>query len=137
LGRIIVATSYDKGRTKTGQARYMPVHPTLAAMLAEWKLNGWPEMMGRQPGPDDLVVPLPASQWVKAGTMRRTHHSYKRLVKDLEALSLRHRRGHDLRRTMISLAMGDGARKDLLKLCTHGPPRQEGIDAYINSKNPA
>jgi hypothetical protein len=37
----------------------MPVHPVLAAMLAEWKLQGWPEMMGRTPEPDDLVVPLP------------------------------------------------------------------------------
>ncbi|MFY0570116.1 hypothetical protein ACN28E_40700 [Archangium lansingense] len=28
---------------------------------------------------------------------RTDHHSYKRLVKDMEALGLRHRRGHDLR----------------------------------------
>ncbi len=25
----------------------------------------------------------------------------------------------------------DGARKDLLRLCTHGPPNREGIDAYV------
>ena len=43
--------------------------------------------------------------------MRTDHHSYKRLVKDMEALGLRHWRGHDLRRTMISLARTDGARK--------------------------
>jgi len=131
LGRLVIATSYNKGRTKTGQTRYMPVHPSLAAMLAEWKLKGWPEMMGRNPGPDDLIVPLPASRRVDAGTMRTKCHSYKRLKRDLKELGLRHRRGHDLRRTMISLAISDGARKDLLKLCTHGPPRREGIDAYI------
>jgi hypothetical protein len=32
---------------------------------------------------------------------------------------------------MISLAIEDGARKDLLRYCTHGPPRREGIDAYV------
>lgn len=30
--------------------RYVPVHPTLAAMPAEWKLSGWAEMMDRTPG---------------------------------------------------------------------------------------
>ncbi len=63
--------------------------------------------------------------------MRTDHHSYKQLVKDMEALGLRHRRGHDLRRTMISLAHTDGARKDILELCTH-TPRKSGntIDLY-------
>jgi integrase len=27
LGRLVVATSYDKGHTKTKRTRYMPVHP--------------------------------------------------------------------------------------------------------------
>src|SRR5204863_8107064 len=49
LGRLLIATSYDTGRTKTKQPRRMPVHPALAAILAEWKLSGWPAMMGRQP----------------------------------------------------------------------------------------
>ncbi len=131
LGRLVIATSYDKGRTKTNRTRLMPVHPVLAAILAEWKLNGWPEMMGRQPTPDDLVVPLPASYRVKLGTMRAAHNSYKRIVKDLNKLGLRHRRGHDLRRTMVSLARTDGARKDILELCTHNPKKgQSTIDIY-------
>jgi hypothetical protein len=54
-----VATSYDKGRTKTGRTRFMPVHPTLATMLAEWRLVGWPAIFGRTPNPDDLICPLP------------------------------------------------------------------------------
>ena len=131
LGRLIVATSYDKGRTKTKRTRYMPVHPTLAAMLAEWKLGGWTAMMGRAPTPEDLIVPLPQSARIALGKMRSKNDSYKRLFKDLEALGLRHRRGHDLRRTMISFARTDGARKDLLELCTHTPRRKgSAIDDY-------
>jgi hypothetical protein len=35
------------------------VHPTLAAMLAEWKLGGWAQLIGRAPGSDDVIVLLP------------------------------------------------------------------------------
>jgi hypothetical protein len=31
---------HEKG-TKTEVVKHVPVHPTLAAMLAEWKLGGW------------------------------------------------------------------------------------------------
>ena len=67
LGRLLIATSYDKGRTKTKQPRRMPVHPTLAAILAEWRLSGWPAMMGRQPTPDDLIVPRPPDHAIRSG----------------------------------------------------------------------
>ncbi|MFP2904009.1 hypothetical protein ACLESD_02830 [Pyxidicoccus sp. 3LFB2] len=40
--------------------------------------------------------------------MRTDHYSPKRLVKDMAAVGLRHRRGHDLCRTMISPARTDG-----------------------------
>jgi hypothetical protein len=32
------------------------VHPTLAKLLAAWKLSGWERLFGREPKPDDLVV---------------------------------------------------------------------------------
>ena len=31
--------------------RAVLVHPVLAALLAEWKLPGWPRLMGRKAGP--------------------------------------------------------------------------------------
>src|SRR6185312_6202167 len=70
---------------------------------------------------------------VEFGRMRTDHYSYKWLVKDMEALGLRHRRGHGLRRTMISLTRTDGARKEILELCTH-TPRKRGntIDLYTS-----
>lgn len=140
LGSLLIATSYAKGRTKTKTTRRMPVHPVLAAMLAEWCLSGWEAMMGRRPGPDDLIVPLPPMsaemrrqrQNPRAGGMRSKNDSGKRLVKDLRALGLRHRRGHDLRRTMISLAQDDGAVKDILRWGTHGRPRRDSIDDYTS-----
>ncbi len=79
LGRMTVAHAYNtrKNRakgTKTNSVRYVPVHPTLAAMLAEWRLSGWVSMMGRQPEPDDLLLPLPPN-----AAERRRHRTRLRV----------------------------------------------------------
>lgn len=58
LGRLTIARSHRKTHSKTKRGRSMPVHPTLAAMLAEWRLSGWEKLMGRPPTPDDLIVPV-------------------------------------------------------------------------------
>jgi hypothetical protein len=49
---------------------------------------------------------------------------------------VRHRRGHDLRRTFITLAQVDGARRDLLETITHGP-RGNIINVYTTFPWPA
>jgi len=136
LGRIVVLTSYDRGDTKTGAERWMPMHPVLAAMLAEWKMRGWASQQGRAPGPDDLVVPHPRptnrGPRVEFGGMRSDHDSYKRLRIDCAALAFRLRRFHDLRRTFITLAREDGAERDVLRLCTHGAPGQDVMELYTS-----
>jgi len=55
LGKILVAKSYNtrgniEKTTKIDAVKHIPVHPVLAAMLAQWRRAGWPEMMGRAPG---------------------------------------------------------------------------------------
>jgi integrase len=133
LGRIVVDTSYDRGRTKTEDERWMPIHPSLAALLAEWKLGGWAQLFGRPPAAGDLVCPCPPPTTrgprKPAGAMRDKNWARKRFVKDLAALQLRHRRAHDLRRTGISLAQDDGADRSILRWGTHAPPR-EVFDLY-------
>jgi integrase len=39
LGRVLIATSYDRGQTKTGAERRVPIHSTLGTVLAEWRLS--------------------------------------------------------------------------------------------------
>ena len=60
---------------------------------------------------------------VEFGGMRADHDSYKRLHLDLEALGMRERRVHDLRRTAITLYRDAGADRDVLRRCTHQPSR--------------
>jgi integrase len=45
------------GLTKSGVPRAVPVHPTLAKLLAAWKLSGWSSTYGRTPTADDFIVP--------------------------------------------------------------------------------
>ena len=135
LGRLVISTSYDTERTKTRVERWMPVHPVLAAVLAEWRLAGWPREFGRVAGDEDLIVPhtKPANRGprVQFGGMRSDHDTYKRLRIDCDAMGLRHRRVHDLRRTGITLAREDGADKDVLRFCTHGGP-EDIMDVYTS-----
>lgn len=131
LGMLFVANNYEHPLPKGDVCRPVPTHPTLAAILAEWRLHGWARMMGRQPTPDDLVLPLPPQAKSKFGHWRRKEYSHARLEQDLEALGLRHRRGHDLRRTMISLCRSNGAVRDILRRATHKPPK-EVIEGYTS-----
>lgn len=135
LGRLVIDRSYD-GPTKSGDERWMPIHPALAALLAEWKLGGWARTFGRPPKPDDLVCPVPPEPPRKgkmkpAGSMRDKNWARKRFMRDLAALELRHRRAHDLRRTGISLARSDGANGDMLDRGTHAAPT-EVMDLYTS-----
>jgi integrase len=100
--------------TKTESVRMMPEHPTLSALLAEWKLSGWRKMFGRQPTATDLIVPS------RRGVNRSSNHMLKKFKQDLERLGLRPRRQHDLRRSLIGHAVDDGATRDRLKPGTHG-----------------
>lgn len=143
LGKLLVARSYNSkaGReknTKTEAVKQVPVHPTLAAMLAEWKLGGWPSLIGRPPTEDDLIVPLPPD----AAERRRSRVSlepfrganYSGLLwreTDLPALGWRHRRHYDMRATFITLAIEDGADPEILEnRVTHTRQSRSVFDGY-------
>lgn len=119
LGRILVVASYTRHNgfeksTKTGNPREVPVHPTLARLLTEWLERGFVEMFGREPRPDDLLVP---NHW---GSYRIDSNFWQGLDADLKALgNLRRRRFHDTRRTFASLGRTDGAIPAVLKSVSH------------------
>lgn len=100
--------------TKTKVPRAVPVHPVLERILDAWRSTGWASVYGRDPLAGDFVTPT------RAGTPRDATLAQRQLVEDLATIGLRTRRGHDLRRTFITLARVDGADKDLLRHVTHG-----------------
>lgn len=120
LGKLVIARSYNTRRrvekdVKTQRPREMPVHPTLARILARWWDSGWEKAFGRAPTAADLIVPS------RSGMHRNSNHMLKRFHEDLERVGLPPRRQHDARRTFISLARADGARGEILEWCTHSP----------------
>lgn len=117
--------------TKSGVPRAVPVHRELAKMLEHWRKHGYRETYGRDPKPTDLIVTT------RAGRQRKADETQKQFRRDLDALGLRTRagkarwrRGHDLRRTLITLAREDGAPDHLLRWVTHGPKAHEILDVY-------
>jgi len=140
LQRLTIARSYDQ-RTKTDAVRVVPVHPTLAAALARWKLSGYAELVGRPPRPDDFVVPgvmvSPGRNRIVSVRldargevmMRDRHRVRKDWLPDLDMLGFRHRRLQDTRRTFITMAREAGADDRVLKRITHTPP-ESMLDIY-------
>lgn len=132
LGRLTFATAWALKRKvekepKTGHAREVPVHPTLAKLLAQWKLSGWARVYGRAPQPADLIIPARPHH-----TRNRTPEMASRIhlnsTVELEGLhaalvllGLRKRRQHDFRRTFTTLGQADGGRRDVLETITHDP----------------
>ena len=99
--------------TKTEDGRAVPMHPTLAKIIATWRLSHWSRLYGRQPTPDDLVVPTRNLTPIDASD---AVYAFKA---DLAALGLRveagerrDRGGHDLRGWYKTRCIEDGADAD-------------------------
>jgi len=134
LGKVTVSKSYDfKNRrvksTKTGRACEVPVHPTLAKVLAEWLIGGWERFMGRAPKPDDLMFPS-GKPHLTHGQFRNNNIALKQFHQHCELIGLRTRRIHDSRRSFISLARDDGAQRDVIKSLTHPFDGSDAHDSY-------
>jgi integrase len=127
LGRLAIAWSHcSRTRTikptKSEDTRAVPIHPTLARVLAAWRLL-WPTVYGRALELDDLVVPARTMRPIAAAD---AGHALKA---DLGALGLRvaagahrDRGGHDLRGWYLTQTIVDGADPVLLRRTTHAAP---------------
>jgi integrase len=128
LTRINVTEAYSSatrtvGPTKTKDTRSVPMHPTLAAITAAWRLEHWPRIYGRMPGLDDFVVPTRTMAPVKA------YDAVEAFKRDLETLGLRveagehrDRGGHDLRSWFLTATVECGCESLVLRRTTHAAP---------------
>lgn len=136
LDSLEVIRSHGADTTKSRRRRYVPVHPTLAAMLAEWRLQ-WASLYDHQPGPEDLVVPVLATQGkgkrLPTGARRTKGSERQDFADDLARVGIAHRRRHDLGATFITLAENDGADPDRLAAVTHTAKRKNrgAFDSYL------
>lgn len=105
--------------TKTGDVKEVPIHPTLAAVLAEWRLRGFPLRFGHAPQPDDFIIPSRRGPRIPRGGK-----SLPRMKQDLERLGLRStgRARHAMRATYLTLLEIDGANMSIAARATHRTP---------------
>lgn len=118
LGRLVARTAYNTRHrvvktTKTRVEKWLPVHPALAAILKAWKGGGWERFMGREPRPEDLIVPS------ATGKPRNNAYTWRCFRDDLRTLGFAHQRHYETRSTFINLAEAGGALPEDVHRLTH------------------
>jgi len=139
LGMLTVALSYATHkskvkRTKTLAVRFVPVHPALATLLVQYRA-AWPALFGSEPGPDNLIVPLPPDVVRTSRTGERfrgwdyTGRRWREV--DLPMLGWRARSVYDTKSTFITLAIEDGANPTVIRdRVTHTRSRRDAFSGY-------
>jgi len=134
LTSIAVSKAFLRGQvlrhhTKTGVNRDVPVIPFLARRLDAWLAHGFREQFGREPTFSDPLFPSRGpgrpSLKTKPPEPRRwcVSTAYLAWHRDLDALGLRRRRLHDLRRTWRTLARSAGVGLEFRDSVTHAAPK--------------
>ncbi len=109
-------------------ARRFPVHPEAAALIARWRLSGFPSIFGRTPRCDDPIVPNPRT--MKA---RKPNAVYKALIEDEKRVGIEHKKGratHGFRKCWISMAHEAGANREAVRVLTHTGRSRDVLDRY-------
>jgi integrase len=122
LGRLVAGTAWNTRHrlekpTKTRVVKWIPVHPELARILADWKREGWSRFYGRTPEPQDLIVPG------EKGSPRNVGCSWRLWAHDLVTVGLGHQRHYESRSTFRNLPRAGGANLPDLDLITHPSPK--------------
>lgn len=124
LQKLIIQRSYER-RTKTKVTRLIPIHPDLQEAIRVWRDTGAAQLLGHEPGEEDLILPS------HRGGMRDNSSVLRRFHRDLRDAGLRPRRVHDARRTFVTLCRAGGARPDIIRAMTHTSSR-DMIDLYTS-----
>jgi integrase len=111
--RKLARTPLKGKRNDPGNPRDIPVHPTLAAILAEWKIEGFPKFFGRSPHPTDPIVPS------RRDRHRSLRHSHRKFQQDCQRIGVPALTQHEGRNTFITLATAGGAPRAWIERITH------------------
>jgi len=132
LWRLTSVRTYRDKPTKTQRPSVIPVHPVLAEMLTTWR-HSWGRLIGRPPTAVDPIIPrLPEATkgQVNDGLThtKRTAGKIMRTMLDALDIPAASMPMHALRSTFISVALEDGAQREMIKRITHAAG--QGRDAF-------
>jgi hypothetical protein len=133
LGSIVIDKQYQRQPLKGSRddyvaARRFPVHPDAAALIARWRLSGFPKFFGRPPRDDDPIVPNPSTMQA-----RKPNAVYKALIEDEKRVGIEHKKGratHGFRKAWISMAHDKNANREAVRVLTHTGRSRDVLDRY-------
>jgi hypothetical protein len=123
LGRIVFSRSWNSASkvakaTKTGAKKLIPVHPFAGRVLEAWHESGWREWIGRDPQPEDLILPRSDGEHFSNSQLLDGFHA------DLRILGLPTQRQYENRSSFRMLLLGAGAPDFIVDRMTHPSPKQ-------------
>lgn len=133
LPRLHVVDQGDDEAGKTeelkggGNPREVPMHPLLWDLLEYWMTHGFPAIVGRDPRPDDYLIPSRNN-----AKRRSVSHMYNKLQKDLERMGLQRRGNHDARRGFISMCTRFKMDQRVVKAITHEGVATDSAEVFRN-----
>jgi len=137
LWRLTSARTYTDRPTKTGKPSVAPVHPVLQQMLVSWR-QGWARLFDRAPTDADPIVPRAPGKWIdQPGSphTKKTGGDLMDCVLTRLAIPPAPMKAHALRSTFISIALEDGARRDLVERITHTTGKKRRAFARYDRAN--
>lgn len=121
---------------KTKDCREPPEHPLLREVLDWWQTEGWRAEYGREPRPDELIVPCRGQAGRPWGTADGpggplwSQDVHRALQRDLVACGIRKHRVHDFRHTLASLCADAGMDEGVASRWTHAPQGETSRHLY-------
>jgi integrase len=129
LPRLHITDQGDGHELKgDGNPREVPVHALLWDLLEYWVVFGFPALMGRQPRPEDYLIPSRLSPLKH----RSVRHMYNKLQMDLARLGLPLRSNHDARRGFISMLSAFKCSEQVVKAITHEGVATDSAEVFRN-----
>lgn len=107
LPMITISRAFQRTRNRIGtpkvqRYRYVPGTPPMIEWLESWRRWGWASIFGRAPTPSDFIVPTPDRYG--APRVMRPERAEDLIAAACDAVGIRRRSPHDIRRTCATLA---------------------------------
>lgn len=118
--------------TKTEVLRPIPVHPVLRHYLSRWINSEFRGRFGRAPTAEDWLMP---SKCNKTGQPLQLRGDRVKVWRDkaLASLGLKHRRTHDLRHSLVSIARAAGVNEKIFARITHPGSNRTAHEGYAHN----
>lgn len=128
IARAFQVTRGKIGAPKVQRYRIVPVTAPMVEWLTSWRRWGWAEVFGREPTSADFIVPTPDRYG--APRVMRPERARELVHAACDAVGVRRRSSHDIRRTCGTLAEEAGVDVRAIDAVLHAPASLTPSERY-------